>query len=252
MAIYEVLQIKTLPTHVALLAQDYAFFGWIRIRKEEFKELELNPEQKEQEQVEESVETVKTNQAIYPDSASFSDFGDNNMLSQPSPNDSATYDGYQSLYFKRDVALPHKEELDALKAKYDEIKKECNAKEDEISHRKVVGHFSLWFWRFALDRRLFVLMAGFVMLVLSLVKPEDFASLKESGIGLSIGGGFMFLLGFSLILLSFFKGMTKKNEKAIRKELLVYQSQKAEILTQAASLLPTNKAKTFNVRFEVA
>ena len=46
--------------------------------------------------------------------------------------------------------------------------------------------------------------------------------------------------------------MTKKNEKAIRKELLVYQSQKAEILTQAASLLPTNKAKTFNVRFEVA
>ena len=90
------------------------------------------------------------------------------------------------------------------------------------------------------------------MLVLSLVKPEDFASLKESGIGLSIDGGFMFLLGFSLILLSFFKGMTKKNEKAIRKELLVYQSQKAEILTQAASLLPTNKAKTFNVRFEVA
>jgi len=112
--------------------------------------------------------------------------------------------------------------------------------------------FSLWFWRFALDRRLFVLMAGFVMLVLSLVKPEDFASLKESGIGLSIGGGFMFLLGFSLILLSFFKGMTKKNEKAIRKELLVYQSQKAVILTQAASLLPTNKAKTFNVRFEDA
>ena len=79
MAICEVLQIKTLPTHVALLAQDYAFFGWVRIRKEEFKELELNPEQKEQEPVEESVETVKTNQAIYPDSASFSDFGDNNM-----------------------------------------------------------------------------------------------------------------------------------------------------------------------------
>ena len=252
MTTYEVLQIKTIPTHADLLAQNYSFFGWIRIRKDEFKELQISPTQEDEPTLEESTETLKTNQTIYPGSPGFSDWGDRYAITQPSPNDSSTYDGYQNLYFKRDLATPHKDELDSLKKRFDDIKDKANSKEEEINHKKAVGHFLFVFGALPVAIGFFLLMGGLITSVLAAVSPDDFAPLKETGIGLLIGGGFTFTIGITLVFLSFFKGLPPKKEKELRQELKSIQSQEAEILAQAASLRPNAHFKQFNIRVEAA
>lgn len=241
---YEVVTFKTAPENVLTLGQEYTAFGWKRITKSDYKTLLTNPDQPDEKPISTSVETVKGEQTIYPDSPSFSDFGDRHPFVDPSPNDSSAYDGLQNMYFKRDSALEHKDAIDELKKRYDAIRTEIHEKEAVIERKKSVGHllFSLSILPFVVG--FFVLMAGLICTILGAVSPDDHGSLLQPGIACLVSGGVFFLSGFSLFVISLVRGLTPAKEKELRKALIPLQQEKADVLLKASALTKSQNGQT--------
>jgi len=246
---YEVLILRTAPDHVDALSQDYASFGWKRINREEYKRLLTNPNEEEKTPLPESNETVKGNQTNYPGSASFSDWGNANPLSVPSPNDSSTYDGLQNVYFKRDTAMPNLDKIGALKDKYDAIKKEILAQEDSLKHRKEVGHALFTLAILPVVFGFFGIMGGLTCTVLSVVSPEEFGGLKNVAIALWSVGGTLWVIAFVLLGLSFAKGISKKQEKEMTASLKEKIKEKESVLAEARSLRVEGPLPPIQVHF---
>jgi hypothetical protein len=236
---YEVLLIKTAPDRVQGVSQDYSAFGWKRINRETYKKLLANPDQPDEVKPQESAETVKTNQTIYPDSPTFSDFGDSVSLVHPSPNDSSTYDGLQSLYFKRDSALPHQKELAELKTRLDEITEQINTKENELEKRRAIGHLLFGIGSFPLFVGFFVLMGGLPCAVLAYTRPDRYSNLQNPGTIMLICGGVFFLIGWILVIWGLVKGVNRQQEKKNRADWAPLQKEKMEILAKAVAYQAT-------------
>jgi hypothetical protein len=249
---YEILQIKTPPSRVDTIVHDYSFFGWERIGRDEFKNLQQNPVEPDKAEEQITSETVKTNQTIYPDSSSFMDLGSHNALSHPSPNDSATYDGFQNIYLKRNVAIPCIPELDRLKKDCDGLREKMNAIKEKADQESGVGHLLFVFGSLPLVVGFFLLIGGLVCTILSLAKPDEFTQLSQPGLALLVSGGIFFVIGFSLLILSFIKGSTPKKRKEANAALVKLQQEKAAILAQAAALRSDPRLKPFNISVKVA
>jgi hypothetical protein len=233
---YEVFQLRTLPDHVNGLGQDYSAFGWERINREEYKKLLANPDQPDPVPVTPSKETIKSNQTVYPDSPNFSDWGNSNVLSVPSANDSGTYDGLQNVYFKRNTALPYLDQIAELKTRYDAIKKEINDQEDALKRRKEVGHLLFSLAILPILVGFFALMGALVCTVLSLAEPEDYPNLQTPAVALWAAGGTLWLIGFVLVGFSVAKGISKPQEKICQAAIRDKIKEKEEILSKARSL----------------
>jgi hypothetical protein len=233
---YEVLTFKTAPENVLTLGEEYRAFGWKRITKSDYKTLLEKPDQPDETPVAASAETVKREQTVYPDSPAFSDFGDHQPFVDPSPNDSAAYDGLQNMYFKRDSALEHKDAIDELKKKYDAIRSEIHEKEAVIERKKGIGHLLFGLSVLPLVVGFFVLMAGIVCTILGAASPEEHGSLFEPGITCLISGGVFFLAGFTLAVISMIQGVNAKKEKELRRAMIPLQQEKADVLLKASAL----------------
>jgi hypothetical protein len=233
---YEVLTFKTAPENVSVLGEDYAAFGWKRITKSDYKTLLEKPDQPDETPVQGSVENVKREQTLYPDSPAFSDLGDNHPFVDPSPNDSAAYDGLQNMYFRRDNALEHKDAIDELKKKYDGVRQQIHEQEEVILHKKGVGHTLFALSVLPLVVGFFVLMTGIVCAVLGAVEPDEFSKLTQPGIATLISGGFLFSAGWILIILSMVLGINTRKEKAMRQAMIPLEQEKADLLLKASAL----------------
>lgn len=233
---YEVISFKTAPENVRGLGEDYAAFGWKRITKSDYKTLLEKPDQPDETPIQPSPETVKSEQTIYPDSPSFSDYGNNHPFVDPSPNESAAYDGLQNMYFRRDSAIAHKDAIDALKKQYDDIRGKIHEKETEIERKKSVGHTFFLLSVLPLVVGFFILMAGLVCTILGYAEPEKFSSLAQPGVAALICGAFFFGAGFILIVLSMVRGVNAKTEKAMRQEIRPLEQEKADLLLKASAL----------------
>lgn len=234
MAHYEVALRKVVPDEVAIFATDFAHFGWLKISKAEYQTLLANPEQEEKVPVLASPETVKGNQTLYPEDPGFSDVGDHHPLSVPSPNDSGTY-GTRTLYFKRKDQMENAPALKTLSDQYEALAKREHALREEIITRKSLSSFLFWGWGIFFTFGFLLLMAGVVMSVLSQV-VDEMAGLKDTGIVFLVIGGFLFLLGFAIMLISMKKGWNRNVQKAMNAKLVQINQEKVDLFQKAKAL----------------
>lgn len=226
----------------------YQQIGYTRISSKEYDALLANPTVDDEIAAEEGKHRIRSNQTIYPGDKGFHDFGDENVLGKRDP----LYRDLTWLYFKRLADYPDGEKLDGLADSFIDLQNQEDNLVWPLEQVAAKEKALMTYTALPLALGFLLFFGGGVMLILATASPEDFSSLRDSGLFLVIAGGILFVSCLCIFLFGAFRRKSKAMSASAQPKLKEIAQKKAEIAKQIAFSSPQASGKAVNVTFQVA